>query len=202
MRKKIFTFLLALVASVGMSWATTTDLASITGNYTAQDGETLTGTLGVSVKISIADGATVTLLNANINGDKTLTTGEYAGLTCLGDATITIVGTNSVSGFKVGGTYGFPGIYVPSGKTLIINGTGSLTAQSSSGYAAGIGALKDTHCGNIEIQSGKITAIAGERGAGIGGSNNANCGNITISGGIVTAVGGDHCAGIGSERLS
>ena len=140
MRKKIFTILLALAASVGMSWATTTDLASITGNYTAQDGEILTGTLGVSVKISIADGATVTLLNANINGDKTWTTGEYAGLTCLGDATITIVGKNFVSGFyadELGN--GYPGIYVPSGKTLIINGTGSLTAQSSVGDAAGIG---------------------------------------------------------------
>ena len=202
MRKKIFTILLALAASVGMSWATTTDLASISDDYTAQNGEILTGTLGVNVKISIADGATVTLLNANINGDKTWTTGEYAGLTCLGDATITIVGKNSVSGFYADDLgNAFPGIYVPSGKTLIINGTGSLTAQSSVGNAAGIGAKKDTHCGNIEIQSGKITAIAcGERGAGIGGAYNANCGNITISGGIVTAVGGDHCPGIGGGR--
>lgn len=202
MKKKIFTFLLALTASVGMSWATTTDLASITDNYTAQDGDILTGTLGVNVKISIADGATVTLLNANINGDKTWTTGEYAGLTCLGDATITIVGKNFVSGFyadELGN--GYPGIYVPSGKTLIINGTGSLTAQSSTEEAAGIGARKDMSCGNIEIQSGKITAIAsGEYGAGIGGAYNASCGNITISGGIVTAVGGDHCAGIGGGR--
>ena len=201
MRKKIFTFLLALAASVGMSWATTTDLASITDNYTAQDGEILTGTLGVNVKISIADGATVTLLNANINGDKTWTTGEYAGLTCLGDATITIVGKNAVSGFSA--ENGYPGIYVPSGKTLIINGTGSLTAQSSTGEAAGIGARKNTHCGNIEIQSGKITAIAGgDEGAGIGGAFNANCGNITISGGIVTAVGGYRSAGIGGGRRS
>ena len=144
----------------------------------------------------------MTLLNANINGDKTWTTGEYAGLTCLGDATITIVGKNSVSGFyadELGN--GYPGIYVPSGKTLIINGTGSLTAQSSTEEAAGIGARKDMSCGNIEIQSGKITAIAsGEYGAGIGGAYNASCGNITISGGIVTAVGGDHCAGIGGGR--
>ena len=201
MRKKIFTFLFALAASVGMSWATTTDLASITGDYTAQDGEILTGTLGNNVKISIADGATVTLLNANINGDKTWTTGDYAGLTCLGDATITIVGKNSVSGFSVDN--GYPGIYVPSGKTLIINGTGSLTAQSSTEEAAGIGARKNTHCGNIEIQSGKITAIAGgEEGAGIGGGFNGNCGNITISGGIVTAVGGYRGAGIGGGRRS
>ncbi len=203
MRKKIFTFLLALAASVGMSWATTTDLASITDNYTAQDGEILTGTLGVSVKISIADKATVTLLNANINGDKTLTTGQYAGLTCLGDATITIVGTNSVSGYNAdNATSGFPGIFVPSGKTLIINGTGSLTAQSSVGDAAGIGAGGGLQCGNIVIQSGKITAIAGaeDRGAGIGGAYNANCGDITISGGIVTAVGGYNCPGIGGGR--
>ncbi len=201
MRKKIFTFLLALVTSVGMSWATTTDLASITGDYTAQDGEILTGTLGVNVKISIADGATVTLLNANINGDKSWTTGEYAGLTCLGDATITIVGKNSVSGFSA--ENGYPGIYVPSGKTLIINGTGSLTAQSSTEEAAGIGAGRNMSCGNIEIQSGKITAIAcGEEGAGIGGAFNGNCGNITINGGIVTAVGGYRGAGIGGGRRS
>ncbi len=201
MSKKIFTFLFVLAASVGMSWATTTDLASISNNYTAQDGEILTGTLGVNVKISIADGATVTLLNANINGDKTWTTGEYAGLTCLGDATITIVGTNSVRGFSTDN--GYPGIYVPSGKTLIINGTGSLTAQSSTEEAAGIGAGRNTHCGNIVIQSGKITAKAGgEEGAGIGGGFNADCGNITISGGIVTAVGGYRGAGIGGGRRS
>ncbi len=200
MKRLLFTFLF-LAASVGMSWATTTDLASITGDYTVQDGETLTGTLGVNVKISIADGATVTLLNANINGDKTWTTGDYAGLTCLGDATITIVGKNSVSGFST--ENGYPGIYVPSGKTLIINGTGSLTAQSSTEEAAGIGAGRTTHCGNIEIQSGKITAIAGgEEGAGIGGAFNADCGNITISGGIVTAVGGDYSAGIGGGKRS
>ncbi len=201
--RKLFTFLFAALMSVGMSWATTTDLASITDNYTAQDGEILTGTLGVSVKISIADKATVTLLNANINGDKTLTTGQYAGLTCLGDATITIVGTNSVSGYNAdNATSGFPGIFVPSGKTLIINGTGSLTAQSSVGDAAGIGAGGGLQCGNIVIQSGKITAIAGaeDRGAGIGGAYNANCGDITISGGIVTAVGGYNCPGIGGGR--
>ncbi len=205
MKKKIFTMLVLLMTAVTGAWAgvepaTTTDLASITGDYTAQDGEILTGTLGANVKISIADGATVTLLNANINGDKTFTTAEHAGLTCLGDATITIVGTNSVSGTVDIKGYGYPAIYVPSGKTLIINGTGSLMAQSSK-YAAAIGARRESHCGNIEIQSGKITAIAdGERGAGIGGAHNANCGNITISGGIVTAVGSSQCAGIGGGR--
>ena len=38
-----------------------TDLSTITADHTAQDGETLTGKLGAIVKISIADGAAVTI---------------------------------------------------------------------------------------------------------------------------------------------
>ena len=45
------------------------DLSTITANYTAQDGETLTGTLGENVKISIADGATITIENVTIKGE-------------------------------------------------------------------------------------------------------------------------------------
>jgi hypothetical protein len=45
-----------------------TDLSTITSNYTAKNGEILTGTLGSNVKISIANGATVTLDGVTING--------------------------------------------------------------------------------------------------------------------------------------
>ena len=44
------------------------DLSTITSNYTAKNGEILTGTLGSNVKISIADGAKVTLKDVTING--------------------------------------------------------------------------------------------------------------------------------------
>ena len=168
-----------------------TDLSTISEAYTASDGETLTGTLASNVKISIADGATVTLNNVTINGVND-SDYEWAGITCLGDATIILSGTNTVKGFDED----YPGIQAAAGKKLTINGTGSLTA-SSYDYAAAIGGGNGVACGNIEIQGGTITATSGGRYAGIGGGNNAACGNITISGGTVTATGGTNGAGIG-----
>lgn len=178
-----------------------TDLSTINSNYTASNGETLTGTLANNVQISIADGATVTLNNVTINGEDN-SDYMWAGITCEGDATIILSGTNTVTGF-----YGYnPGIYVygdsddPSNnKTLTIKGSGSLTA-SSNGNGAGIGSANGFACGNIEIQGGTVTATGGSQAAGIGAGYNATCGNITISGGSVTATGGSAAAGIGSGR--
>ena len=169
------------------------DLATLTADYEAQDGDVLTGTLAGNYKISIADGATVTLDGVTINGVNDMNY-EWAGITCLGDATIILSGTNTVKGFYED----YPGIQAAAGKTLIINGTGSLTA-SSYNYAAGIGGGMNIACGNIEIQGGTITATSGGHGAGIGGGINASasCGNITISGGTVNATGGQNGAGIG-----
>ncbi len=175
--------------------AAATDLSTINADYEAKDGETLTGTLASNVKISIADGATVTLDGVTINGVND-SNYEWAGITCLGDATIILSGTNTVKGFYED----YPGIQAAAaGKTLIINGTGSLTA-SSNGYGAGIGGVNNVACGNIEIQGGTITATSGDRGAGIGGGDRADCGNITISGGTVNATGGSRGAGIGGGR--
>lgn len=173
----------------------------LTSNYEAANGKTITGTLGANVKISIADGATVTLKDVNINGSGTWTSGDYAGITCLGDATIILSGTNTVKGFYED----YPGIQAAAGKTLIINGTGSLTAIGSD-WGAGIGGGWEIDCGNIEIQGGTITATGGTGcagiGAGNGGYNVASCGNITISGGTIEATGGDAAAGIGSGTKS
>lgn len=170
------------------------DLSQITADSVMQDGDVLTGTLTANVKISIADGATVTLNNVTINGTNN-SNYKWAGITCLGDATIILSGTNTVKGFYEN----YPGIQAAAGKTLTINGTGSLTA-SSNGYSAGIGGGSGVACGNIEIQGGTITATGGERGAGIGGAYNASWGNITISGGTVNATGGENAAGIGGGR--
>ena len=115
--------------------AAPTDLSTLTGAYVAQDGETLTGTLVRNVKISIADGATVTLDGVTINGDSNWAY-DWAGITCVGGATIILNGTNTVKGFEDSN----PGIHVPSGKTLTIQGNGSLNA-SSNGYGAGIGGV-------------------------------------------------------------
>ena len=176
------------------------DLGDIIANKTIKTGETVIGTLANNVQISIAASATVTLNGVNINGSGTWSTGDYAGLNCLGDATIILADgtTNIVKGFNVD----YPGIHVPSGSTLTIRGTGSLNA-SSNGWGAGIGGGYNggntINCGNIIISGGTVTATGGGDAAGIGsGGNGCSCGTITISGGTVTATGGQYAAGIGS----
>lgn len=180
------------------------DLSTLTGDATAQDGTVIHGTLVGNYKVTIADGATVTLSNATINvsGVGSNEDLKWAGITCLGDAEIILSpGTvNVVKGFF----YEYPGIYVPVGSTLTIGGSGSLTA-SSNGFGAGIGAGYGQTasgvpipCGNIRIEGGTITAIGGGRCAGIGGGNHGStCGDIEILGGTITATGGDYGAGIG-----
>ena len=191
----------------GPTPGTTLDLSTVTADTTVADGFTITGTLANNVKISIADGATVTLKNASINADGTWTSGDYAGLNCLGDATITLEAgtTNTVKGFKM--TY--PGIHVPSGKTLTINGSGALAASPNttnvgmSATGAGIGGGVGLSCGNIVIAGGTITASTASHSAGIGCGGNSTgtqtCGNITITGGTVTATcNASYGAGIGA----
>ena len=179
----------------GASGGKTVDLLTLTGDYVAQNGDVLKGILAKNVKISIANGATVTLAGMNITGVNN-DSYKWAGITCLGDATIILKdgSTNTVKGFKAN----YPGIQAgPTGKTLTIKGTGSLTA-SSYGGGAGIGGGYLIACGNIEIQGGTVTAQGGSSGAGIGSGGDAICGTITISGGTVSATGGEDAAGIGS----
>ena len=84
------------------------------------------------MKISIADGATVTLDGVTINGENSLDY-KWAGITCEGDATIILKdgSTNTVKGFYED----YPGIHVPSEMTLTIKGetagTGSLEASTA-----------------------------------------------------------------------
>lgn len=171
------------------------NLATVTSDLVVTGPKLLYGTLGSNVKISIADGAEVTLDGVDINGSNTWTDAEHAGLTCLGDVKIILSGTNKVRAFN---NY-YAGIDIVSDKTLTIKGTGSLEARGGDWGSAGIGASR-SDCGNICIQGGTITAIASAYGAGIGGTCYANCGDITISGGTVTATGGGEGAGIGSGQ--
>ncbi|MBE6720264.1 MAG: hypothetical protein E7571_06390 [Ruminococcaceae bacterium] len=78
------------------------------------------------------------------------------------------------------------------------NGTGTLTATSTSYGAAGIGG-NDGENGPITINGGTVNATSGSAGAGIGGGEMGNGGPVVINGGTVTAIGGeDDGAGIGS----
>ena len=171
----------------------------ITGNFEAQDGDVLTGTLAGNYQISIADGATVTLDGVTINGTNY---SGWAGLTCNGDATIVLAdgSENTVKGCRY-----YPGIYVPKDNTLTIQGsTGKLNASSNiTGAGIGGGYIHQGNItsGNILIKGGIITATGGSETAGIGGGYAASgvntCGTITITGGTVTAYGGENAAGIG-----
>ena len=169
------------------------DIGSLHADYVAQDGDVLTGTLGTNVKISVADGATVTFNGVTIDFPYAWAWG-WAGITCSGDATIILSGTNTVEGMNAD----HPGIHIAKGKTLTIKGEGSLTV-SGGNRAAGIGGGAKLDCGNIVIEAGTINASSYGGGAGIGGGDYGSCGNITITGGNITAKpGGGQGAGIGS----
>ena len=179
--------------------AETIDLSTLSGHFVAEDGDVLTGTLDGTtqkVKVSIADGATVTLNGVTINGVSVSEhLYEWSGITCLGDATLVLAEgtTNTVRGFE----RTHPGIQPAVGKTLTIEGTGTLNA-SSNGEGPGIGCSFQGNCGNIHIKSGIINATGGSGCAAIGNSaNDCVCGNITISGGNVTANAGKDAAAIG-----
>ena len=213
MKKKLL-FIFALLCAVAQgAWAQkVVDLSTLTSDYEAQDGDVLTGELNgrnQPYQISIADGASITLRDATIKGytkqehsTSTNWINEFPGITCLGDATITLEGTNKVKGFGRQYPAILPG---PPGKTLTIKGTGSLEAIPRSwgaGIGTGFSVVRD--CGNIVIEGGNITANANQNGInsspGIGAGWKSSCGDITIKGGYVTVEGGDDSAGIGAYR--
>ena len=187
----ILSALLLVLSCNKMADVKTVDLAKLSADYEAMDGDVLSGILDGSYKITIADGATVTLKNAVVYGidDRDC---KWAGITPLGDATLVLEASNIVRGFDAG----FPGILVSKGKTLTIKGNGKLDVCSN-GYAPAIGGDNDNG-GNIVIQGGTIRATGGDGAAAIGSIRFRSCGDITISGGMVTAIGGDDGAGIGS----
>lgn len=190
------------------------------GDYTAQNGDVLTGS--TSGTVTIARGASITLSDVTING----------GIVCEGTATITLVGENNVEGLE-----NMAGIQVgSSGTTLTIKGNGALTATGGYGgagigtgnvdgdetvtfgditieggsistngiWSAGIGTglvHGTVTLGNITIEGGSITATGGRGSAGIGTGlvhGTAKLGNITIKGDTITTTGHDYGAGIGT----
>ena len=184
------------------------NLSTLTGSEpagyaTATDGMTITGTLTVnSVKVSIADGANVTLQDATING-QSFSSYNYAGLNLLGSANITLVGTSTMSGGNEKA-----GIYAPEGGTLTISGDGTINATGGQ-FAAGIGSNYLGSSGDIVITNGSATinATGGYEGAGIGSGYKAasGCGNIEITDsftGTVNATGHYGSPGIGSGHKS
>ena len=157
--------------------------------YLVVDGMTLTGRPITGVILSVADGATITLRNVTINGEIwEMYNSTSTRLSCEGDATIILEGTNYVQTCY----QAYPAIYVPEGHTLTIKGTGTLTAEGGE-HGAGIGGGNNRPCGNIVIEEGRVEARGSGGAAGIGGGENSSCGDITIKDTVtkVTATRGE-----------
>ena len=158
------------------------DLKYLTEDYTADDGDVLTGTLNYPHKVYIPDGATVTLRDM-IQEKDAFYIYDCSPINCQGDATLILEGSSSIHPY----TNDYSVIFVPEGKTLTIRGNGSLDILTNAvAEGAAIGASKNIPCGNITIEGGTISVLGH---AGIGGGVRGNCGNITITGGTITANG-------------
>ena len=168
--------LLMMLFMTVTAWATDVTLSE-SDNYTAQDGDVLTGS--TSGTVTIANNAKITLSGVTITGS----------IVCNGTAEITLVGTNSVSntwyssaGIQIGG----------SGTTLTIKGNGSLNATGGSAAAGiGLGRTWDANAmgGSVVIEGGTVTASGGNGiGTGtVGNSMTAHMDGIIIKGGTVNA---------------
>ena len=119
---------------------------------------------------------------------------QHPSIVCQGSAEIITSGSSIL-----GGTPGYPAIYVPEGSTLTLSGYGYLSVYGGGSkygdICGGADGYKD--CGNIVIKSGTVKAEGKALCAGIGSSDGGSCGNITIDGGKVRANGGTNGAGIG-----
>ena len=181
----VATLLLAvmmLTMTAQTAWATDVTLSG-SDNYTAQDGDVLTGS--TSGTVTIAGNANITLSDVTITG----------GIVCEGSAEITLVGENDVKVTSLASNliYKTPGIKIGgTSTTLTIKGDGSLTATGGSASAGiGLGRTWDENAtaGSVVIESGTVTA-SGEIGIGIGAVGNsktASLGDIIIKRGTVNA---------------
>ena len=134
----------------------------------------------------------VTIKAKNLTIDRTGDDFTYAlsvgGVDNRGQVTLILEGTNLlVAGAEKAG------VCVGVGRTLIIEGDGTLEAVGGNG-GAGIGSELLDNCGTIIINSGTVTATGNDGGSGIGGGRNyggttGGGGTVIINGGTVTANG-------------
>ena len=144
--------------------------------------------------------ATITLSNVTI--DRSETTGTAFDIQSGANVTLILDGTNTLTGGRYddfNAVMAAPGIHLPSGATLTIQGNGFLTVTGGDGGTngfggAGIGGNSRTvtsaaeACGTITILSGTVTVTGGNGGyggAGIGGGASGSAGG---AGGMVVIL--------------
>ena len=143
-----------------------------TGDYVITQTDAATATANTITVNGIADGKTITLNGVNMSGSTSM-------INVNADATLLLENTNSVISIAVK----TPTICIASGKTLVIDGTGSLTVKGGT-QSAGIGGE-----GNLVIDGGNISAVGKSGAAAIGGCYGGRYnifGSITINDGTVT----------------
>lgn len=170
------------------------DLSTITdGHYTANDGDILTGQLShanydgdheADCTVTIPDGATITLRDATIGGQRFLEQNYWASvpaINCQGSATIYLEGTNEVSG----NYEDTPCIYVKPYSTLTITSREvtsflKVNNEGRDGSAIGGGTRSGQYpeCGNIVIRRCKVEASSLNAGIPIGCAEGGKCGDI------------------------
>ena len=145
----------------------------------------------------------VTIKAKNLTIDRTGDAFTYAlsvgGVDNRGQVTLILEGTNLlVAGAEKAGAC------VGVGRTLIIEGDGTLDAVGGNG-GAGIGSELLDNCGTIIINSGTVTATGNDGGSGIGGGRNyggttGGGGTVIINGGTVMANGQNLGSDIGGGQ--
>lgn len=180
--------------------ATVVNISNISGTeYTVSGNIHLKGDENIkNLKIIMEAGSKLTLENVNLNPQSV-----GSAITCKGDATISIKGTNALVCYKGADVTNSYGILVENG-TLVINGENdaqlTVTGQSKYSTGAGIGASNKA---NITINGSHIIANKDGIGnsAGIGSAGQGKtCGIITITGGIIESWAGNYSAGIGGSN--
>lgn len=156
---------------------TTIDLSTITEAITAQNGDTLKGTLDAKVKISIAKGATVMLDSVTINGTHSMSY-LWAGIT---GGNIKAKGGVGAAGIGGGRGADCGDIHI-SGGTIIAEG-----GDDAAGIGGGGPIDINTQCGSITISSTvtSVTATAKTSAQNpapnsIGAGKNGTGGAVTI----------------------
>ncbi len=161
------------------AYSDNTDLVVGNGND-ALDNVILEGTNN-TMQLTIKDKADVTFDGVSIQFNPDGDEGKCA-VTIDGTATITLA-AGTTNTLKSGSPCA--GINVAEGKSLTINGTGTLNAIGGES-GAGIGGSEDENCGTVNISGCTVTAI-GSKATGIGSGGHygkwPNGGAVTISDG-------------------